>query len=58
MAEKFQNTGLSKSSKAWLREHGEGERIFEGLAGIEDRYECSEFTPSDRVSHLRIVRKS
>ena len=37
---------------------GQGERIFEGLAGIEHRYECSEFTPSDRVSHLRIVRKS
>lgn len=36
---------------------GQGERIFEGLGGVEDRYECVEFTPSQAVSHLRIVRK-
>jgi len=37
---------------------GQGERIFEDLGGVEDRYECKGFTPSARVSHLRIVRKS
>lgn len=36
---------------------GQGERIFEGLGGVEDRYECVEFTPSKAASHLRIVRK-
>lgn len=36
---------------------GQGERIFEGLGGVEDRYECVEFTPSEAVSHLRIVKK-
>lgn len=36
---------------------GQGERIFEGLGGVEDLYECVEFTPSDTVSHLRIVKK-
>jgi dihydrofolate reductase len=36
---------------------GQGERIFEGLAGVEDLYECVEFTPSRAVSHLRIVKK-
>jgi dihydrofolate reductase len=36
---------------------GQGERIFEGLGGVEDRYECVEFTPSQAVSHLRLVRK-
>jgi dihydrofolate reductase len=36
---------------------GQGERIFEGLGGIEDLYECVEFTPSKAVSHLRIVKK-
>lgn len=36
---------------------GQGERIFEGLGGVEDRYECVEFTPSKASSHLRIVRK-
>ena len=35
----------------------QGERIFEGLGGVEDRYECVEFTPSKVVSHLRIIRK-
>jgi dihydrofolate reductase len=36
---------------------GQGERIFEGLGGVEDLYECVEFTPSQAVSHLRIVKK-
>jgi dihydrofolate reductase len=36
---------------------GQGERIFEDLGGVEDRYECVEFTPSQAVSHLRIVKK-
>jgi dihydrofolate reductase len=36
---------------------GQGERIFEGLGGVEDLYECVEFTPSKSVSHLRIVKK-
>jgi len=37
---------------------GQGERIFEDLGGLEDLYECVEFTPSQAVSHLRIVKKS
>ncbi len=37
---------------------GQGERIFEGLGGVEDRYECVEFTPSEAVTHLKIVRKA
>jgi dihydrofolate reductase len=37
---------------------GQGERIFEDLGGVEDRYECLEFTPSKAVSHLRIVKKA
>ena len=36
---------------------GQGERIFEGLGGVEDLYECKEFAPSKAVSHLRIVKK-
>jgi len=36
---------------------GQGERIFEDLGGVEDLYECVEFTPSQAVSHLRIVKK-
>jgi len=36
---------------------GQGERIFEGLGGVEDLYECVEFTPSKAVSHLRMVKK-
>lgn len=36
---------------------GQGERIFEGLGAVEDRYECKEFIPSKSVSHLRIARK-
>ena len=37
---------------------GQGERIFEGLGGVEDLYECVEFTPSKAVTHLRIVKKA
>ena len=37
---------------------GQGERLFEGLGGVEQNYECVEFTPSPAVSHLRIVKKS
>jgi dihydrofolate reductase len=37
---------------------GQGERIFEGLGGIENYYECKNFTPSKQVSHLLITRKS
>ena len=37
---------------------GQGERIFEEVGGIEDQYECVEFTPSKAVSHLRIVKKA
>jgi dihydrofolate reductase len=36
---------------------GQGERIFEGLGGTEELYECVEFTPSKAVSHLKIVKK-
>ncbi len=36
---------------------GQGERIFEGLGGVEALYECVEFTPSKAVSHLRMVKK-
>lgn len=37
---------------------GQGERIFEGLGGVEGRYECKEFIPSKSVSYLRILRKA
>lgn len=37
---------------------GQGERIFENLGGVEDLYECVEFTPSEAVSHLRIIKKA
>jgi dihydrofolate reductase len=37
---------------------GQGERIFEDLGGVENRYECVDFTPSQAVSHLRIVKKA
>ena len=36
---------------------GHGERIFEGLDGVQDRYEVAEFIPSRTVSHVRIVKK-
>lgn len=37
---------------------GQGERIFEDVGGVENLYECVEFTPSKAVSHLRIVKKA
>jgi dihydrofolate reductase len=37
---------------------GQGERIFEDLGGVEERYECREFTPSKRVTHLLIGKGS
>lgn len=37
---------------------GQGERIFDGLAGVQDLYACTEFTPSKAASHLKIVRKA
>lgn len=37
---------------------GQGERIFEGVGGIEEQYECVECTRSEAVSHLRIVKKT
>ena len=37
---------------------GHGERIFEGLDGVQDRYEVAEFIPSRTVSHVRIVKKT
>ena len=37
---------------------GQGERIFEGLGGLEDRYEVVEFNPSKAVVHLKIVKKA
>jgi dihydrofolate reductase len=36
---------------------GHGERIFEGLDGVQDRYGVAEFIPSRTVSHVRIVKK-
>ena len=36
---------------------GQGERIFEGLGGVEEGYECKEFIPSKSVTHLLIARK-
>jgi dihydrofolate reductase len=36
---------------------GHGERIFEGLDGVQDRYEVAEFVPSRTVSHVRVVRR-
>jgi dihydrofolate reductase len=37
---------------------GSGERIFEGLEGLSDRYEVVEFIPSKTVSHVKIVKKA
>lgn len=37
---------------------GQGERIFEGLGGIEDGYECVESVPSKTVVHLKIVKRA
>jgi dihydrofolate reductase len=36
---------------------GQGERIFESLDGVQDRYEVAEFIPSRTVSHVRILKK-
>jgi dihydrofolate reductase len=36
---------------------GHGERIFEGLGGVADLYECVDFKPSKAVSHLIIKKK-
>ena len=35
----------------------QGERLFEGLEGVEERYEVAEFTPSKSVAHLRVVKR-
>jgi hypothetical protein len=37
---------------------GQGERIFEGLGGVERLYECVESTASKTATHLRIVKKN
>lgn len=36
---------------------GRGERLFDGLDGIEDHYECVEFKASAAVAHVRLARK-
>ncbi len=36
---------------------GNGERIFEGVDGLSDRYEVAEYIPSKTVAHVRIIRK-
>lgn len=33
-----------------------GERLFVGLAGIEDRHECVEFRPSKVATHLKLIK--
>jgi dihydrofolate reductase len=37
---------------------GSGERVFEGLDGLSDSYEVSEYIPSKSVAHVRIVKKA
>jgi dihydrofolate reductase len=37
---------------------GSGERLFEGLDDLPDRYECVELTASPAAVHARIVRKA
>lgn len=37
---------------------GQGERVFDGLDGVEERYECVEFKPSEAVVHLRLRKKA
>ena len=37
---------------------GSGERIFEGLDGLSDSYEVSEYISSKTVAHVRIVKKA
>jgi dihydrofolate reductase len=37
---------------------GGGERIFEGLDGLSDRYEVVEYIPSETVAHVHIIKKT
>jgi len=37
---------------------GAGERLFDGLAGVEERYECVEHTSSAGVTHVRLARRT
>lgn len=37
---------------------GSGERIFEGLDRLSDRYEVAEYVPSKSVAHVRVIRKA
>jgi dihydrofolate reductase len=37
---------------------GSGESIFEGLEGLSDRYEATEYIPSKTVAHVRLVKKA
>ncbi len=36
---------------------GAGERLFDGLGGVEDRYECVEFVSTANVMHARLQRR-
>jgi dihydrofolate reductase len=35
---------------------GSGERLFDGLGDVLDRWSCVEFVPSDAVAHVRLRR--
>jgi dihydrofolate reductase len=37
---------------------GDGERIFDGLAGLDGRYAVTEYIPSETVAHVKIARKT
>lgn len=37
---------------------GTGERLFDGLADLPQRYECAEYAGSPAVAHVRIVKRS
>jgi dihydrofolate reductase len=37
---------------------GSGEKIFDGLDELSDRYEVVEYTPSKTVAHVRIAKKA
>jgi dihydrofolate reductase len=37
---------------------GSGERLFEGMNEIANRYECVEFIASDAATHVRLMKKS
>jgi dihydrofolate reductase len=37
---------------------GRGERLFENVEDIAERYECTEFTSSPGVAHVRLVRSA